>query len=557
MRLCDAAFGHLDTYDGKSFHTGAMRGVPAAFAQFRSQTPPSYGPGTGPARMLAGERVVHHLDLMDEDVYRNGEPNRRALVDLGGARSSIQVALVKDEGFLGFMTLFRQEVRPFTDKQTSLLQNFAAQAVIAMENARLLDQIRQRQAELRVTFDNMGDGVVMFDENLRLAAWNRNFQQMLDLSDSALAQRPSYADYLRMLAERGEFGTEDTEAEVSRRLENTDQEFRQERTRPDGRVIEVRRNAVPDGGFVLIYSDITERKQSDAEVRAARDAAETAYRDLKAAQSSLIQALKMAALGQLTAGIAHEIKNPLNFVNNFAGLSVELLDELKESATPAIAMLDEDTRAEIDDTIEMLTGNLEKIVEHGQRADGIVKSMLDHSRGVTSERRKVDLNNLVEEALNLTYHGARAQDQNFNITLEREYDRNIGEIAIIPQEVNRVFINLIGNGFYAAAKRQQESGDASFRPILKVETRDLGQTVEVRIRDNGIGIPGEIKDKLFQPFFTTKPTGEGTGLGLSISYDIVTQQHGGTIEVDSRVGEFTEFRVRIPRSYRATAEAAS
>ena len=314
---------------------------------------------------------------------------------------------------------------------------------------------------------------------------------------------------------------------------------------------------MPDGGFVLIYSDITERKRSEAEIGAARDAAQAAYDDLKKAQASLIQAQKMAALGQLTAGIAHEIKNPLNFVNNFAGLSVELLDELKESATPAIAMLDEGTRAEIDDTIEMLTGNLEKIVEHGQRADGIVKSMLEHSRGVTSERRKVDLNNLVEEALNLTYHGARAQDQNFNITLEREYDRNIGEIAIIPQEVNRVFINLIGNGFYAAAKRQRESGDASFRPILKVETRDLGQTVEVRIRDNGIGIPGEIKDKLFQPFFTTKPTGEGTGLGLSISYDIVTQQHGGTIEVDSRVGEFTEFRVRIPRSYRATAEAAS
>jgi len=166
---------------------------------------------------------------------------------------------------------------------------------------------------------------------------------------------------------------------------------------------------------------------------------------------------------------------------------------------------------------------------------------------VTGERRVVDLNNLIEEALNLAYHGARAQDQSFNIRMDREFDRDLARIELVPQEMSRVFINLFGNGFYAAAKRQRESAEAAFQPTLTVATRDLGEAVEVRVRDNGTGIPAEIRDKLFQPFFTTKPTGEGTGLGLSISYDIVTQQHGGTIAVDSRVGEFTEFTIRLPR----------
>jgi two-component system NtrC family sensor kinase len=309
---------------------------------------------------------------------------------------------------------------------------------------------------------------------------------------------------------------------------------------------------------VLIYSDITERKRSEAEIHAARDAAEAAYRDLKAAQASLVQAEKMASLGQLTAGIAHEIKNPLNFVNNFAGLSVELLDELKETAAPAIETLGDDKRAEIDETINMLTGNLEKIAEHGRRADGIVKSMLEHSRGSSGERRTVDLNALIEEALNLAYHGGRAQDQSFNIALERDYAAAIAPIELVPQDITRVCLNLIGNGFYATTKRQREGGDPKFKPTLKVSTRDLGDAVEINIRDNGVGIPPEIRNKLFQPFFTTKPTGEGTGLGLSISYDIVTQQHGGAIEVDSRVGEYTEFTVRLPRRHRTIlGEAAS
>jgi len=205
----------------------------------------------------------------------------------------------------------------------------------------------------------------------------------------------------------------------------------------------------------------------------------------------------------------------------------------------------------------MLTGNLEKIAEHGRRADGIVKSMLEHSRGSSGERRSVDLNGLIEEALNLAYHGGRAQDASFNITLERDFAEAIAPIELVPQDITRVCLNLFSNGFYAATKRQKQ-GDPKFKPTLKVSTRDLGDAVEINIRDNGVGIPLEIKDKLFQPFFTTKPTGEGTGLGLSISYDIVTQEHGGTITADSQIGEFTEFTIRLPRVYGATiAEAAS
>jgi len=211
-----------------------------------------------------------------------------------------------------------------------------------------------------------------------------------------------------------------------------------------------------------------------------------------------------------------------------------------------VATLEEDTRAEIDEIVQMLTGNLAKIGEHGRRADGIVKSMLAHSRGGSGDWQSTDINALVEEALNLAYHGARAQDQNFNITLERELDSGVGQIELVPQDMTRVFLNLFGNGFYAADKRRREAGDG-FLPALKVTTRDLGGEVEIRVRDNGTGIPPDLREKLFQPFFTTKPTGEGTGLGLSISWDIVTQQHGGRIDVESRVGEFTEFTIRLPR----------
>jgi two-component system, NtrC family, sensor kinase len=269
--------------------------------------------------------------------------------------------------------------------------------------------------------------------------------------------------------------------------------------------------------------------------------------ELKAAQANLIQAEKMASLGQLTAGIAHEIKNPLNFVNNFAILSVELLNELKETTAPALPLLQDRQRADAAEVIGMLTSNLEKITEHGRRADGIVKSMLEHSRGSSGERRTVDLNTLIEEALNLAYHGARAQDQSFSITLERDFGSGIAPIELSPQDIMRAFLNVFSNGFYAAAKRARSGALPEFEPTLKVTTRSLGDAVEVRVRDNGAGIPADIRDKLFQPFFTTKPTGEGTGLGLSIAYDVVTQQHGGTITVDSEVDTFTEFVITLPR----------
>jgi len=222
-----------------------------------------------------------------------------------------------------------------------------------------------------------------------------------------------------------------------------------------------------------------------------------------------------------------------------------LIDDLQD-ALKGIS-LDNKMRAEIDDLTKTLRGNLEKVVQHGKRADGIVKNMLLHSREGSGEHRVVDINSLVEESLNLAYHGARAEKQGFNITLERSFDAGAGEVDLFPQEITRVLLNLIGNGFYAAAKRKAETGDG-YEPMLTAATRSLGDSVESCIRDNGTGIPPDVKEKIFNPFFTTKPAGEGTGLGLSLSHDIVVKQHGGSIEVDTRPGEFTEFRVILPRA---------
>jgi signal transduction histidine kinase len=272
---------------------------------------------------------------------------------------------------------------------------------------------------------------------------------------------------------------------------------------------------------------------------------EASLEDLRTTQDRLVQTQKLASLGQLTAGIAHEIKNPLNFVNNFSGVSAELIDELRETLGRMTG--DDKTRSEIAELTNTLRDNLDKIVQHGKRADAIVKNMLLHSREGSGEHRPVDVNALVEESLNLAYHGARAEKQGFKINMERSFDPAAGQVDVFPQEITRALLNLISNGFYAASKRKEQDKSDGYEPTLAASTKNLGDRVAITIRDNGPGIPPEVREKMFNPFFTTKPAGEGTGLGLSITHDIIVKQHSGSIEVDTQPGEFTEIKVILPR----------
>ena len=269
--------------------------------------------------------------------------------------------------------------------------------------------------------------------------------------------------------------------------------------------------------------------------------------DLKEAQTQLVQAEKMASLGQLTAGIAHEIKNPLNFINNFSEISVDLSRELLEELEQNKDKIDEKSFSYIKEILADIDHNVKKINEHGKRADSIVKGMLLHSRGKSGERQMTNLNDLLHEYLNLAYHGFRAQDSTFNIKMETEFDKDIGSISVVPQNLSRVFLNIFNNGCYSVHEKKKERRDG-FDPILRVATHNLGDKVEIRIRDNGKGIPQDILDKIFNPFFTTKPTGKGTGLGLSLSYDIIVQEHKGELRVESEPGEFAEFIITIPKN---------
>jgi len=280
-----------------------------------------------------------------------------------------------------------------------------------------------------------------------------------------------------------------------------------------------------------------------AELRQQKEALEETVNELRSTQAQLVQSEKMASLGELTAGIAHEIQNPLNFVNNFSEINYELIEELRvERLKPEE---ERDIQLE-DDLLNDIKANEEKINHHGKRADAIVKGMLQHSRVNTGQKEETDINALCDEYIRLSYHGLRAKDKSFNAKFETVFDESINKINIVPQDIGRVLLNLFNNAFYAVNEKKKSLGESSsFVPAVTVTTSKRNDEIEIKVTDNGNGIPQSIIDKIFQPFFTTKPTGQGTGLGLSLTYDII-KAHQGEIKVETKEGEGSEFIIQLP-----------
>jgi len=286
---------------------------------------------------------------------------------------------------------------------------------------------------------------------------------------------------------------------------------------------------------IFIQNNLIKEQQDELIIE--RNKIKQSLEELKSTQSQLIQSEKMASLGELTAGIAHEIQNPLNFVNNFAAVNIELIEEINEE-------IHQGNYEEVKTITKDLLGNEQKIVHHGRRADAIVKNMLQHSRAGSGEMETTDINVLADEYLRLAYHGMRAKEKTFNVMMNTDFDQNLEKINIVPQDIGRVLLNIITNAFYAVTDKRQKNGE-NYQPTVWVCSEKYGNKIEIRVKDNGCGIPQKIQDKIFQPFFSTRPTGQGTGLGLSLSYDIV-KAHGGEIKVESNEGEGSEFIITLP-----------
>jgi len=585
-KLCDAEISVISMVDGDQIRLVSINGVTdEGVKAVRSQFPMRRNTEAVTARTIRSAAICHVPDVLEDSLYELKESAR-----VSGFRGSLGVPMIRDGQVIGAIVVARTQPGRFSDSQAQLLRTFADQAVVAIENVRLFNETKEALAQQTATADVLKvisrstfDLQVVLDTLLtsaiRLCGTDRGmiFRYDGDSCHAVAAHNlpPEFLELWERTPIRAGRGTTVGRALLERRpIQIVDVKADPEYAFDEAQkmfafrtvlAVPMLREGTPKGVIGLVKTEVepfTDKQIALVETFADQaaiaienvrlfDSVEARTRelaksleDLRTTQDRLVQTQKLASLGQLTAGIAHEIKNPLNFVNNFSVVSSELIDELQDTLK---GPLDDKARAGIKELTDTLRGNLDKVVQHGKRADAIVKNMLLHSRAGSGEHRPVNINAIVEESLNLAYHGARAEKQGFTITLQRSLDPAAGEIDVFPQDITRVLLNLISNGFYAATKRRAETNGGDYEPVLTAATKNLGDRVEITIRDNGAGIPPNVKAKIFNPFFTTKPAGEGTGLGLSISHDIIVKQHGGSIEVDTQPGEFTEIRVTLPR----------